>query len=83
MIATAELVVPHPGLHERGFVLAPLTELAPEARHPMLGLCAGEIAEDADLSGLVHLAAWDAAAGAWEAIAPEEPDEAADPGLPD
>jgi 2-amino-4-hydroxy-6-hydroxymethyldihydropteridine diphosphokinase len=31
------LVVPHPRLHERAFVLEPLSELAPAARHPGLG----------------------------------------------
>ncbi len=31
------LVVPHPRLHERRFVLAPLAELAPAFRHPVLG----------------------------------------------
>lgn len=30
------LVIPHPYLHERGFVLAPLTEIAPELIHPGL-----------------------------------------------
>lgn len=31
------LTVPHPRLHERGFVLEPLREIAPEFRHPVLG----------------------------------------------
>lgn len=32
-----ELVVPHPGMTERAFVLVPLVELAPGLRHPVLG----------------------------------------------
>jgi 2-amino-4-hydroxy-6-hydroxymethyldihydropteridine diphosphokinase len=33
----AELTVPHPGLHERAFVLYPLADIAPELRIPGLG----------------------------------------------
>lgn len=32
-----EPVVPHPRLHRRGFVLAPLKDVAPEWMHPVLG----------------------------------------------
>jgi 2-amino-4-hydroxy-6-hydroxymethyldihydropteridine diphosphokinase len=32
------VVVPHPRMHERAFVLAPLAEIAPGWRHPVLGL---------------------------------------------
>jgi 2-amino-4-hydroxy-6-hydroxymethyldihydropteridine diphosphokinase len=32
-----ELTIPHPELHRRRFVLAPLCEIAPELTHPRLG----------------------------------------------
>jgi len=41
--ATAELTLPHPRLHERQFVLVPLAEIAPELRHPVLGVSAREL----------------------------------------
>ncbi|MBI1919831.1 MAG: 2-amino-4-hydroxy-6-hydroxymethyldihydropteridine diphosphokinase [Geobacter sp.] len=36
-ISGDDLVVPHPRLHERRFVLEPLAELAPDLLHPLLG----------------------------------------------
>jgi len=37
------LLVPHPRLHERRFVLAPLADIAPEFIHPVLGRSIGEL----------------------------------------
>ncbi len=42
-IDTPGLQVPHPRMHLRRFVLAPLAEIAPRARHPVLGLTAAEM----------------------------------------
>jgi 2-amino-4-hydroxy-6-hydroxymethyldihydropteridine diphosphokinase len=36
IISSQELVVPHPLMHERRFVLEPLAQIAPQAVHPVL-----------------------------------------------
>ena len=41
--AGERLVLPHPRLHERRFVLAPLAEIAPQWRHPRSGKTAIEL----------------------------------------
>jgi 2-amino-4-hydroxy-6-hydroxymethyldihydropteridine diphosphokinase len=42
-IETPELTVPHPEMHLRAFVLAPLAEIAPEAWHPGLNKNAAQL----------------------------------------
>jgi len=43
VIETPELVIPHPRLTKRAFVLAPLVEIAPDLVHPVSGKKAKEL----------------------------------------
>ncbi len=36
VLHSEQLTIPHPHLHQRGFVLVPLAELAPRLQHPVL-----------------------------------------------
>jgi 2-amino-4-hydroxy-6-hydroxymethyldihydropteridine diphosphokinase len=38
-----ELTIPHPRMHQRRFVLEPLSELSPQVSHPVLGKTAGQL----------------------------------------
>lgn len=42
-LAPDRLILPHPRLQERGFVLVPMAEIAPDWRHPLSGLSVREM----------------------------------------
>ena len=56
------LALPHPGIPDRGFVLVPLAEVAPEWRHPVMGETADRllkrlkgVGDEALLTGITRI----------------------------
>jgi 2-amino-4-hydroxy-6-hydroxymethyldihydropteridine diphosphokinase len=52
ILATPELTLPHPHLHERAFVLVPLADLAPEYIHPIMQKTIRQLLAKVDMAGV-------------------------------
>jgi len=51
-VASDELQIPHPRLHERAFVLVPLVEIAADMVHPILKITVEEMLRRAEPAGV-------------------------------
>jgi len=63
VVKESGLVIPHPRMHERLFVLAPLREIAPALVHPVFGKTIAELAGSLRNSERVEL--YEAASTCW------------------
>ena len=52
VLKTPSLTIPHPHLHERGFVLVPLMDIAPDLVHPVIKKSVGEMTAQCRVGGV-------------------------------
>lgn len=50
-----DLIIPHPEMHKRAFVLVPLNQVAPEWIHPLLGKSVREMELEIPKSGILRI----------------------------
>ena len=55
VIDSPPLIIPHPRLAERGFVLMPLADLAPDFRHPILGESVSDLLSKVETDGIFRV----------------------------
>ncbi len=49
---TDDLILPHPRMHERAFVLRPMAEILPGWRHPLLGKTVAQMLAEVPPQGI-------------------------------
>lgn len=52
VLKTSSLTIPHPHMHERGFVLLPMMDIAPDLVHPVMKKKIRELIGSCDLGGI-------------------------------
>jgi 2-amino-4-hydroxy-6-hydroxymethyldihydropteridine diphosphokinase len=57
VLDTSKLILPHPRMHERAFVLVPLAEIAADWQHPVMQQSVEDLLGQVDIAGVYPLVA--------------------------